>query len=280
VNPDKTRALDPAEWNFERWAKLVEERLGYDALVYCYDYEFSRELTFLVEVLSHWRKGLESDFGFLLECCRPVSHLGFVRNLFCFPEWPSSPIQKLDLSVLRQRFDKLSFPDPLRKGPEPLKGKENEMATFLDPETTIYKPFKTVTIAIPAECSHQELRACFAAYLKVHFPDQGKKHRGARAPARQIKTYLKYLGAYRLLKQMGAEQAAKYTEGVLATELQPKPPYPLFQFPSEWSRARTKAAERIKVFEKAAHDFVDRRLTSGDTWRMLQSWAVLQRRSI
>jgi hypothetical protein len=118
----KLPILDRAEWDFESWANLVEEKLGYHALVFFYDYEFSREVGFLVEAMSAWRKGLQSDFESLLEYSWRISPLGFIRNFFCFPEWPSSPIQTLEFSVLKRRYDKLGFPDPLRKGLEPLKG--------------------------------------------------------------------------------------------------------------------------------------------------------------
>src|SRR5260221_3494066 len=82
------------------------------------------------------------------------------------------------------------------------------------------------------------------ALTRNSLPWYERPRRGAGARIRVDKTALKDLGAMKLLEVMHAPEAMSHTEAFLGK--------PLFGHESEWSRARSRATERLWPYRKEA----------------------------
>jgi hypothetical protein len=94
------------------------------------------------------------------------------RVMVLYPEWPEMPYAKIDRDERLRRLKELSTPTT----------KQKHIATLSD----LLEPSNSSTgekwvgqIAIPRSLNHFELINCFAAWLKVYFPLQGKIARKA-----------------------------------------------------------------------------------------------------
>lgn len=237
--------LERAEWDLDELTK-GEDR--YTFIKCCHDYEFARELTDVVkEAIVSWRKdATKTDFEGLLDHSWRIGKIGWIRNFFPFPEWPTSPIGSIDRTILSDRVKKLGYWIPYKEW------SDEALAAVIDPKMAIWNTPRTlVELSIPEICTREELRLFFDAYLKEHFPAQCKPRPrviGGGSPARQMKSNLKYLGAWRLLTRMTAKEAADYTNNKRG-----RPLYPAHS--NKWSKARIRADRVINDFRKAAQAF-------------------------
>jgi hypothetical protein len=253
----KTAARPPAqEWNF-KWTK----GLTWQELLCCRDYEFARELLFLRQEVLEWRKGAQSDsFNDLLSYSWQIGPLGFIRSFFSFPEWPTSPIEAIGNAELSRRvLTPIKLQDRTLHLLQPrinewdLDANTEELAAIIDPELAYLEtPRETVVLSLPRNLTHEELRKCFAAYLKVRFPIGGKRG-GTERPLSMWRGDLKSLGAYRLLKCMTALKAIDCA--------------PLYVAESKWSEAKTRAKKVLKEYERAATAVIERRKRLGKPLR-------------
>jgi hypothetical protein len=242
----KTAALKQTEWDFA-WAK----KLTWNELKCCSDYEFGREIQTLRDGVLQWREKVQANsFKGLHDISWKIGCLGFVRICCSFPEWPREPVGSIDPKTLSERVKQLGYQAPISEWD--LKEKQNTeaLAGIIDPEWAYWDtPASLILLRIPENCTHEELRNCFAAYLKTNFPQQAKRG-GQSRPVSKWRADLKALGAYRLLKVMTADEAGNYTQDLCGKAL--------YENESQWSTARTRTERLILEYEKDANEVIER----------------------
>jgi len=232
----KAAYLDRAEWDFAFFLSMQEEPSD-QRLFLCHLYEFTREI-------PHIREGVRE----LREQGKLEGH-GIFSGLLKIKHWPELPLRAAIKYPYPQTAQQTDVNKPFKKLADEI------LAAVIDPGTNYSQtPRKVIELAIPEMCSHEQLRACFAAHLRLYFPTQGKRGKGPRnagigagAPIRKIKQELKALGAYRLLRKMTANEASAYTEKLLSK--------PLFESEKSWSEAKGRAKRRIEFYIKEAPGF-------------------------
>jgi hypothetical protein len=240
-----TPTLERAEWDFEKWAERLNFDLGSHALFCAYNYEFAREIPFLHAAVRLWRSGSQSDsFDDLLKHSEQVLALGFVRNFFGIRQWPIDPIQSVPIDEFKKYVRELMFPMPVSN-----RAKDEALAAIIDSDPKMrawHTPRRSLRLSLPEAFTHDELVACFAAYLRIHFPQHQPR------PVKQMKANLKALGAYRLLTKRGmtVAEAAHFTQCELGEAL--------YQNEQAWSRAKKKANAVLCEFQSAAKDVIER----------------------
>lgn len=241
-----TAAGPTQEWLFA-WTK----DLKWQELLCARDYEFGREVPLLKQEVLKWRKEAQSSsFDDLLSHSWQIGPLGFIRSFFSSPEWPASPIETIGKKELSRRVGQLGIQPRISEWN--LNKNTEALAAIIDPELVYCETLReTVVLSLPRDLTHEELRKCFAAYLKVRFPFSDPNRDAPKRPLAKWKADLKSLGAYRLLKQMTAVEAMSYESTLLYTT------------EADWSEAKTRARKVIKEYERATTELIKRRKRLG-----------------
>ena len=219
--------LDCTEWDFERLLGGVPDK----EIKVCYHYEFTREVPSIREGISAIRNELRRflsilDIDPLNETLSNVIPqepailipLEYPQLFFIdYPEWPETPYLKVN-SETREKRLKTLLPDETSG---------EALAKRLEAPEGIKNPniWPEIKLTIPAYYTHQELIDAFRAYLKVHFPKQGKtgrncqgegmanRRRGGPGEIQQQRKALIALGIYRLCKKNKTLAVSKFLEG-------------------------------------------------------------------
>jgi hypothetical protein len=241
------------EWDFERLrASLREEEVSV-----CYHYEFSREVPRIRQGISAIRhlpsllcglyEGILDDKSFELFMQRnPYSMDYSPVYLWQYPEWPDTPYLRIKPATRAKRIKEM-IPDETTN---------EARASQLEPPLGIENPnlWPEIKLAIPIYRSHQQLIEAFGAYLRVHFPDQGKagkKRAGSHKPGhaqggaaeiRRQRNALRALGVCRLSQaRMKAAQIAEFLKNAQGK--------PLYASESAVNRAKALAKVHLASFE-------------------------------
>jgi hypothetical protein len=126
---------------------------------------------------------------------------------------------------------------------------KTRLSNLIDPRYNLKRgPVKGVKLVIPLNASPTHLCDCFAAYLEVNFPGlrpaQGLTSdafakTGGEAEIRRLKTELRSLGAFRLLRHFSIKEAKRVTKSLSGQ--------PLYSSLPSWSVAKKRADELIKL---------------------------------
>ena len=173
-------------------------------------------------------------------------HYPFFLN---YPEWPDTPYLAINPAVRTKRIKAL-LPDETT---------DEALAQRLQPPLGLENPniWPEIKLVLPIYYTHQQLTDAFAAYLRLHFPAQGKAGKqlrgqlrvgNAQGGATEIRTQrnaLRALGVYRLrkagIKAAEIEELMKSAKG-----------RPLYHSESALNRAKALAREHIARLEKFA----------------------------
>jgi hypothetical protein len=226
--------LGENEWNFGellKSAKLAEVR-------FCHRYEFGREAL----DYSWWAAHSEFSAGevaVLLEH-QNVPNENFWFFIYYFSEFKKGVWLKVPYFDLPRDFRATVG-----------ESEKTRLSELIDPRSNVDRgPVERVELVIPLNASHTHLSDCFAAYLEVNFPElrqaQGLRNdvfpkEGGEAEIRRLKTELRSLGAFRLLRHLSIKEAIRETKSLSGQ--------PLYSSAPSWSVAKKRADKLIKLFQ-------------------------------
>jgi hypothetical protein len=254
----KAFSLAKADWDFKTYSSSSSQK----EINVCYHYEFAREVPSICEGIEKFRSFPRRLFGadlmrglfgddynldaFLGDQPLLVApeHPEFFLN---YPEWPRNPYFAIDPAVRERRLRAL-IPDETN---------DEDLAKRLQLPFGIENPniWPEVKLSIPIYCTHEQLIEAFDAYLRLHFPLQGKagkksdrkvKFGNAQGGAAEVRTQrnaLRALGVYRLRKRMKAKQVLELFEETY----QGRQPY---SDESALNRAKALATKYLARFEE------------------------------
>jgi hypothetical protein len=253
----KALSLARADWDFKTYVASSSQK----EISVCYHYEFAREVPSICEGIEKFRsfprrlfgtdvmRGLfGDDWNFNASLSdHPIlvapEHPEFFLN---YPEWPLTPYFAIDPAI-RERRLRVLIPDETN---------DEDLAKRLQAPVGLENPniWPEVKLSIPIFYTHQQLVDAFGAYLRLHFPLQGKSGKksdrkvkfgnaqGGAAEARTQRNALRVLGVYRLRKRMKAAQVLELFEKTY----QGQQPY---SDESALNRAKALATKHLARFE-------------------------------
>jgi hypothetical protein len=250
--------LAKAEWDFERLLAEVSKK----EIKVCYHYEFAREAASVRKQVAAIRNLMKASSGTAMRILSTVGDEWILSDAFPrdylisippeypvfflnYPEWPEAPYFAIDRNFRQRRVNALirdeTTNEALVKRFESPLGTEN-------PEI-----WPEIKLVIPSYYTHQQLVEAFAAYLRLHFPAQGKrrnkerttkigKRQGGAAEIAQMRADLRSLGVYRLGNQ--GKKAKQILELIRNSKGER-----IYSGEPAVSRARARATKRITTFE-------------------------------
>ena len=250
----KARNLAREDWDFK---SLLGDSSQKEIKV-CYYYEFAREVPAIRERIEKFRSLARSSLTDLLGDNWSLDTsigehpiliaLEYPEFFLNYPEWPRTPYFIIDRTIRERRIRALIWDET----------SDEDLAKRLETSPGIDNPniWREIKLAVPIYHTHEELIEGFRAYLKLHFPLQGKAGKkgdrtikigyaqGGAAEVRMQDNALRALGVYRLRKQMTASKVVTLFEETFLG----KGPY---HEESAVNRAKALAQKHIARFEKS-----------------------------
>ena len=220
--------LPREEWDFSSCLEGQESS--------CWEYEYGRECPRIVkafrEDVSGRRRGFDED-GYWFYQHEVFNGEEFEPLVFLLapPGFPDVPYLQ---SKRRKPRSGPKVPAKWNTFIHPAKVRDVDG----DPKRTFRPPPDFIAkLYVEWDATDRELLQDFRQWLKEHRPRKAKSRRGKSA-ARERMADLKALGAYRLLKMMGAEQALAYTKKFL--------PHGLYSKVPDWYEAKARARRVLR----------------------------------